>query len=158
MSQGPATRPPAFRIRNPREFVGGLAFIAFAAFAYFLASDLPAQTSFRFTPGTLPRILCGALAVFGLALVVVGMVRDGPAVPYLSLRGPLFVCGALVLFALILQPLGLIIACFLLFVVAAMGTPDVRWLETIIGATVMTVLSALLFVRLLGLPFKLYPW
>jgi hypothetical protein len=56
-----------------------------------------------------------------------------------------------------IRPLGLVIASFITFVVAITGSKEMRIVEGLIGAAVMTVFCVLLFVYLLNLPFQLWP-
>ena len=56
-----------------------------------------------------------------------------------------------------IRPLGLIIASYVTFVVAILGSREVRIVEAVIGAAVMTAFCVLLFVYLLNLPFQLWP-
>jgi putative tricarboxylic transport membrane protein len=144
-------------IRNPRDFFGGLALVGLAAVAFWASSNLPGMHGFAFGPGTAPRLFAGLLAVLGAAVAIVGLVTDGPALERFHLRGPLFITVALIIFALSIRPLGLVLASFVTIVVAAAGTKEVRWLETLIWAVVLTIFCALLFPYGLNLPFQLWP-
>jgi putative tricarboxylic transport membrane protein len=64
---------------------------------------------------------------------------------------------AILLFATLIRPVGLIISSFLVFIVASAGAKDVRWIEALIAAVVLTAFCVFLFVYALGLPFQLWP-
>ena len=64
---------------------------------------------------------------------------------------------AICLFAAIIRPFGLVAASFLTFMISIYGSTEMRWIESIIAAAVMTVCCVLLFVYLLNLPFQLWP-
>ena len=49
------------------------------------------------------------------------------------------------------------IASFLTFMISILRIEEMRWLESVIAAAVMTVFCVLLFVYLLNLPFQLWP-
>jgi hypothetical protein len=51
----------------------------------------------------------------------------------------------------------LVVSSFLTFVLAIMGSSEMKWLESVVGAAVMTAFCVLLFVYLLNLPFQLWP-
>ena len=144
-------------IRNPRDFFGGLALVGLAAFAFWASKDLPGMHGFAFGPGTAPRLFAGLLGVLGAAVAIVGFFTDGPGLERFHIRGPLFITVALLIFANMIRPAGLVITSFVTIVVAAAGTAEVRWIETIIWAAVLTVFCALLFPYGLNLPFQLWP-
>jgi putative tricarboxylic transport membrane protein len=98
-------------------------------------------------------IIAGALLVGGIIVAVIGL--RGPR--RTLVRGPLFITLSVIVFAVAVRPLGLAIASYLSIVAAAVATPEVRWLETIIWGVVLTAFCVLLFVVGLGLPFQIWP-
>ncbi|WP_022720501.1 tripartite tricarboxylate transporter TctB family protein [Rhodopseudomonas sp. B29] len=144
-------------IRGPQDFVGGLVLMAVAAFALWAASDLQGMHGFSFGPGTAPRMFAVILLALGAALTVTGVMVDGEKMAAFAWRGPLFVSLAIAFFALSIRPVGLIVTTFASFLIAALGTPETRWLETIIVGALLTLACSLLFPYALGLPLDLYP-
>jgi len=144
-------------IRNPRDFFGGLALVGLALFALWASRDLPGMHGFAFGPGTAPRLFACVLAILGAAVALVGFLTDGPGLERFYIRGPLFITASLIIFAVTIRSLGLVLASFISIVVAAAGTDEVRWVETIIWAVVLTIFCALLFPYGLNLPFQLWP-
>ena len=101
-------------------------------------------------PGFAPDIVLAVLEVLvliGLALV---LTRFAP-------RGPVFITAATLIFAVTIRPLGLVIASFVSIMISAAATHEVRWIETIIWAVVLTVFCSLLFPYGLNLPLQLWP-
>jgi putative tricarboxylic transport membrane protein len=144
-------------IRNPQDFYGGLALIGLALFAFWAGSDLPGMRGFAFGPGTAPRLFAGLLAATGAAVAVIGFFFDGPGIERYAIRGPVFVIAAILFFAASIRPLGLVITSFVTIVIAAAATKEVRWIETIIWAAVLTAFCAFLFPYALNLPLQLWP-
>jgi putative tricarboxylic transport membrane protein len=144
-------------IRGPQDFVGGLAMVAIALFALWASSDLQGMHGFSFGAGTAPRMFAVLLLGLGIAVTVVGLVADGEHITTYAWRGPLFVSLSIVSFALAIRPLGLIISAFASFMIAALGTPETRWKETIIVGICLTVFCSLLFPYALGLPLQMLP-
>jgi len=72
-------------------------------------------------------------------------------------RGPLLITISLLIFAEAVRPLGLVISTFVTLMVAAAGSEEVRWKESIIWAAVLTVFCSLLFPYALNLPLYLWP-
>jgi putative tricarboxylic transport membrane protein len=172
MSEGVRTPPRGggfrFKVRAPRDFYGGLALIALAIIAIWTSGDLPGTHGFAFGPGTAPRLFAGLLAVVGALVALTGLFFDGPPIESYAIRGPAWVLLAILAFAgmirginlgpLTIPPLGLVPSTFAAFMVSIFGSTEMRWLESLIAAVVMTAFCVGLFVYLLQLPFQLWPW
>jgi putative tricarboxylic transport membrane protein len=143
-----------FEIANPRDFYGGL---ATAGFALWATSELPGMRGFAFGPGTAPRLFAGVLLVLSLAVALMGLFTPGEARESYAIRGPLIVTASILLFAVTIRSAGLVVASFLSIVVSAAATKEVRWLETIIWAAVLTVFCVLLFHYGLNQPLQIWP-
>src|SRR6266513_5916514 len=111
-------------IKGPQDFVGGLALMAVALFALWASSDLQGMHGFSFGAGTAPRMFAGLLLGLGFAVMVVGVVYEGPHLATYAWRGPLFVSLSILSFAVTIRPLGLVISAFASFMISALGTPE----------------------------------
>lgn len=161
MSDTPSHRPvesimPKW-VRGPQDFVGGIALMAIAIFALWASSDLQGMHGFSFGAGTAPRMFAGLLLALGFAVMVFGILTEGAHLAGYAWRGPLFVSLAILSFSATIRPLGLVISAFASFMIAALGTPETRWKETIIVAIFLTIGCSLLFPYALGLPLQLFP-
>ncbi|MGC2779711.1 MAG: tripartite tricarboxylate transporter TctB family protein [Bradyrhizobium sp.] len=145
------------RPRAPQDYFGGVALMGIALFALWAASDLSGMRGFTFGPGTAPRMLGVLLLGMGAAVAVIGLMTEGPGLQVYHWRGPCFVSLAILAFAVAIRPLGLIVAALASFLIAALGTPETRWRETLIVGVVLTLGCALLFPSVLGLPMPLFP-
>jgi putative tricarboxylic transport membrane protein len=141
-----------------QDFVGGLAIVAVAGFAWWLARDLPGGGASAMGPATLPKGLAVLLGVLGLLLALSSFFEQGLPLERWSLRGPLLILGSLVVFGLAVRPLGLAIAGPLAITVAAFSSDEVRWKETLVFGVLMTLFCIGLFKFALGLPIPLAPW
>jgi len=144
-------------VRGPQDFIGGIALMAVAVFALWASSDLQGMHGFSFGAGTAPWMFATLLLGLGAAVAVMGLVQDGAAMQAFSWRGPLFVSLAILCFAVSIRPLGLIVSGLASFLISALGTPETRWIETIIVGVLLTIGCALLFPYVLGLPMPLFP-
>ena len=126
-------------------------------FALWASSDLQSMHGFTFGPGTAPRMFAVLLLGLGAAIMIGGLVSEGPPLAHYAWRGPLFVALAIVFFALAIRPLGLVVSGLASFLISALGTPETRWVETIIVGICLTIGCALLFPYVLGLPMPLFP-
>ena len=144
-------------VHAPRDLYGGIALMMLATVALIASSDLPGQRGFAFGPGTAPRLFSFALAALGAAVALGGIFAEGPPIEKYRIRGPFFVIIAILAFAAMIRPLGLVPATFLTFLISILGSTEMRWVESLIAAVVMTLFCVLLFVYLLNLPFQLWP-
>jgi len=144
-------------IRNPQDFYGGLALVGLALFALWASRDLPGMHGFAFGPGTAPRLFAILLGIIGAAVAAIGFFTKGPRLEHYAIRGPLFITASILVFAATIRPLGLVISSFATIVVCAAATSEVRWIETIIWAAVLTLFCSLLFPYGLNLPMQLWP-
>lgn len=144
-------------IKGPQDFYGGLVLIGVALFALWASSDLQGTRGFSFGPGTAPRMFAVLLLLLGVGVALTGLLSKGEPLQRYGVRGPLFVTLAILSFALTIRPLGLVISAMTSFIIAAMGTPETNWKETIIVGIFLTIGCSLLFPYALGLPLELYP-
>jgi putative tricarboxylic transport membrane protein len=144
-------------IKGPEDFIGGLALMAVALFALWASRDLQGMHGFSFGAGTAPRMFSGLLLALGFGVMLMGILLDGPQVQKYHWRGPLFVSLAIISFAITIRPLGLVLSAFASFMIAAIGSPETKWMEAVIVGALLTLGCSLLFPYALGLPFQLFP-
>jgi len=144
-------------VKGPQDYYGGVALIALSLFAFYASSDLPGMRGFQFGPGTAPRLFSGLMLALGIGIALTGLLWPGAKLERYHLRGPLFVTLSIITFAAIIRPLGLIITAFACFMIAALGSPNQRWVQTLIVGIAITAFCCFLFPVALGLPFQLKP-
>jgi putative tricarboxylic transport membrane protein len=104
----------------------------------------------KILPGVAAEVVYAAVS----AIVVVGLAF---ALMRIAPRGPLFITAATIVFGVTVRPLGLVFASFISLMVSAYATDEIRWIETMIWAAVLTLFCALLFPYGLNLPLQLWP-
>ena len=117
-----------------------------ATLALIASAELPGQRGFAFGPGTAPRLFADLLAGLGAAVALGGVFVEGPQIEKYKIRGPVLVVVAILAFAAMIRPLGLVLASFIAFIISIFGSTEMRWLESLIAAIVMTAFCVLLFV------------
>ena len=145
-------------VKGPQDFVGGMALVAIALFALWASSDLQGMHGFSFGAGTAPRMFGDPAA--GARRCRRGrrrVHRRSAACTIYAWRGPLFVSLAILSFALMHPADGHDRLGDGSFLIAALGTPETRWKETIIVGVCLTTFCALLFPYALGLPLQMWP-
>ena len=144
-------------IKGPEDFIGGLALMAVALFALWASRDLQGMHGFSFGAGTAPRMFSVLLLALGFGVTLIGLLSQGPPLQKYHWRGPFFVSLAILCFAVAIRPLGLVLSAFASFLIAAIGSPETRWMEAVIVGALLTLGCSLLFPYALGLPFQLFP-
>lgn len=141
-----------------KELAFGLFLIALAVVAFGSTSTLSVGTAADMGPGFVPRALAWVILGFGAALCVTSLVKAAPEpLPDVAWR-PLFaILAAIAVFAVLFSTVGLIVACAGCVLVAGTATAPVQWGRLFLFGPLLAVFSALLFVKGLGLPFKLWP-
>jgi len=133
--------PPVERVAVRGTVLGALLIAIFVVVSNFAAP---------ITTGLGLRQYETVLAAIVVLLVTVALGRgDG--------RGPLYVVAGTLIFAGTIRPLGLVFASFISLMVSAYATDEIRWIETIIWAAVLTLFCSLLFPYGLNLPLQLWP-
>jgi hypothetical protein len=143
-------------IKGPQDYYGGVVMLAFSLFAFWSSSDLPGMRGFQFGPGTAPRLFAGLMLFLSLGIAGLGLAA-GPGLQRYHWRGPIFVTIAILFFALTIRPLGLIITAFATFMIAALGSPEQRWVQTLIVGIAITAFCCFLFPYVLQLSFQMQP-
>ena len=145
------------RIRSEQDFWCGVVFFAIGIAFMVIAREYRFGTAARMGPGFFPAILGGLLAGLGLLIALPAIMRDGDAFPKLHLRPLLTILAGIVVFALLLQPLGFVLAAVVLILISGFADPDLRPVESVGLALLLTAFSVGVFVVLLGLPLNLWP-
>jgi putative tricarboxylic transport membrane protein len=145
------------RVRSPQDLVGGIALILLSILAFTQLGDLKMGTASRMGPGYFPTLLAGLTGLMGVVIAGRSLLLDGPPLDRLHWRQALPLLAAIIAFGLAIRPLGLVIACALLFGIAAIAEEDTKWRELLVVSTVLIAFAVGLFVLALGLPFPLWP-
>jgi hypothetical protein len=144
-------------IRNPKDFLAGLIFVAFGIAAIVLGADYPLGTAARMGPGYFPRILGILLVVLGGALSLRALRLAGPPLPGWKWRPVLVVLLSVVVFGILLTRLGLLLSTVGLIVAASAASREFRPKEALISGILLALLAAGVFVLALKLVIPVWP-
>ena len=139
-----------------KDFAFGTFLIALALIAFGATGSLTIGTAADMGPGFVPRALAWIILAFGVTFLVTGFAKARAPIPAPAWRPLAAILASIALFAVLFAKLGLIVACVSAVVVAGAATSPVRWLQLVAFGVVMAAFSALLFVKGLGLPFRLW--
>lgn len=146
------------RIRSSQDFATGLLFILIGIGAMWIGADYAMGTAQRPGTGVLPRILAWCLVGCGGLLWVKALITDGPGLSGWAWRPLILITLAAVVFALLIDRVGLVVTMIVSLTIAALGTPQTRWLEYTGFLIFMIVVAVALFVYGLGMPIRVLPW
>jgi hypothetical protein len=157
------------KIGHHKDFWGGMLFIVLGGLFALIARGVPGVpflpgysmgTPARMGPGFFPFYLGMLLLILGLIIAVNGFRgQEGAtsAVDKFHWRPILLVLGAVVLFGIILKPVGMLIAGWLLVMIASIGSYEFQWKRSAILGLVLVIFCAFTFVAGLKLPIPLCP-
>lgn len=149
------------KIRNSRDFVGGVTMICVGLLFIWFGRELEVGNSFKMGPGYFPTMLSLLLIVIGILIigqsVIVDAEDDEPEV--WNWKAYALVILAPVGFGLMLSGLGLAPSMLLLIVGVATASRYANWRHSILLGLFLAVCSVLLFTKLLSLPVSAFgPW
>jgi len=142
-------------IRNPKDFWAGIIYVVIGAGAFVMAQDYKMGTAVKMGPGYFPAALGGLLVLIGLASLIRSLVRPGEAISDFAVKGLVLVVGGTFLSGYLMRHAGLVMALPLLVLITALASIKFRWTSALALAAGMTLFSALVFVKGLGLPIPL---
>ena len=142
-------------LRNNKDFWAGMMFLWTGAGAMFVARHYPFGTTLSMGPGYYPMVLGGMLILFGLVITFRGLRRNEKMQGPWSLRALIVLPLSIVAFGILMKPAGFIPALAVLVFVSAASGREFRFKEVLLLAVFLIVLSVVLFIWGLGLPYPL---
>lgn len=144
------------QIRNPKDFWAGIIYVVIGAGAFVMAQDYQMGTAIKMGPGYFPAALGGLLVLIGLVSLIRSLVRPGEPVSGFAVKGLLLVVGGTFLSGYLMRHAGLVVALPLLILITALASIKFRWTSALALAAGLTLFSAVVFVKGLGLPIPLF--
>ena len=145
-----------FDWRNNRDFFAGLFFIVIGAAAMWISRDYPMGSALRMGPGYFPTVLGGIVVVFGIYVLIKGVVNNEKVVGNWSLRALIVLPIATWIFGVMMENVGFIPALVVLMYTSSVAGKEFKFLEVTIMAVVMVIVCTGVFIYGLGLPYPLF--
>ena len=145
-----------------RDAAAGIFLMMIGVFFLVTGRGLDIGTVAEMGPGFIPLALAGAMSLIG-AIITVVAIRDqaedaaGFSLPAGAWRVLPLIILAVLAFAVLLRPAGYLVATAVLVAVSSLASPQARRHEVVISAVAISVVTAVAFVMLLGLPIPLLP-
>ena len=144
---------PLFR---NKDFLAGLMFIGVGGGAMFMARDYPFGSALRMGPGYFPTVLGAIVTVFGVWVLIQGLIRQEAIKRTWSVRALIILPLTALVFGILMERAGFVPALLVLALMSAFASPEFRLGEQALLALGLTVLSVGLFIYGLGLPYPLF--
>lgn len=146
-------------IRNPKDVLSGLLFIALGLLFAWQTQELPMGTAVRMGPGYFPLLLSGLLGLLGLIILINGLRFPGEMPSGIAWRAVVIITGAVVFFGFAVRPLGFLPALGITVFVAATASRLFTFKTAIANTVVMVIFAWAVFIKGLGLPIPILgPW
>ncbi len=142
---------------DPVELLSGALIFAIGAFFFLGAAEYPMGTIARMGPGFVPRTLGGIGMGLGLIVATAALRAPGP-LPRVSWRALATIPGSIAAFGLLLPRVGLVGAVFVTSVISMLANPEATPRLIAVVSVVLAVFCWILFILLLGLPFRAFRW
>ena len=146
-------------IRNPKDVLAGLLFIALAGLFGWQAQLLPMGSSVRMGPGYFPMVLSGLMGFLGLMILISGLRNNGSGPTGIAWRGLILLTLASLVFGFFMRPLGFMPTLALTVFICTLASKKFHIVTALAITGVMVVFSWAVFIWGLGLPIQLIgPW
>ena len=155
-------------IKSQKDFFSGLLFMAVGVAFAWGATAYNLGDSARMGPGYFPLVLGALLAILGAIITFKALVvetEDGEKIGAWAFKPLFFIIAANLVFGVMLGGLasiklpamGLIAGIYALTFIASLAGEEFRFKEVLAVATVLAVMSYLVFILLLKLPYPVWP-
>lgn len=144
-----------FDWRNNRDFFSGLFLIVTGIIAMYMSRDYPMGSALRMGPGYFPTVLGGITVVFGVYVMIKGIMNNEKINGNWSLRALIILPASTWVFGWMMDEVGFIPALVVLVYTSALAGREFKFVEVTIAMVVLTASCTGLFIYGLGLPYPL---
>jgi Tripartite tricarboxylate transporter TctB family len=142
-------------LRNKKDFWAGVMLITIGAMSVLIARDYSFGNTMRMGPGYFPSILGVVLILFGLYVMIIGLLSGKKIEGHCSPRALIVLPLSLLAFGLVMQHAGFLPALVILSFGSASAGREFKLVEVLLLTAILTGLSVAVFIWALGLPYPL---
>ena len=146
------------KLRNNKDFLGGLLLVVFGAVGFYMALDYPFGSALRMGPGYFPRALSGIMVVFGLFIALRGLRVREKVEGVWGWKPLAIITVAFWIYGWSMDRIGFVPSLVILIILAAWAGHEFRLREVAILTVLLTVFAWAVFIYGLGLPYSLFWW
>lgn len=144
--------------RIGQDLGAGLLFVGFGLLGLWFGRGLDTGDAQQMGPGYAPMAISLGLVALGGWVALRGVIARSPRVEAVSPRAVLGLVAALLVFAATISTLGLVLASAATVTVACLIEPRPRWGQVLMLAAGLAAAALALFVWVLRIPFRVWPW
>lgn len=147
------------KIRNQKDFMSGLMFIAIGSFFAILARSYQMGTPAKMGSGYFPFWLGVLLGLLGLFVLLGSLKSTAPekGMGKWDWKSVIWVTVSVLIFAISLPYAGLVVSLVVLIFISAMASHEFHWKGTLVSAVLLNVIAYFAFVWGLKLQFPVWP-
>ena len=145
------------RLKKPQDLGAAILFILLGCICLWFGRDYRYGTLARMGPGFFPIILSWLLIGFGIVIGALAFsFNEGPKIGRTNWRGLLTVIIGIILFGALINSAGLLVTAFVVPLVAAFATPEVRRKEALVLSVLVSIACVAIFVYGLRQPIPVF--
>jgi hypothetical protein len=146
------------RTRAGQGLGAGLMFICLGGLGLWFGRDLVVGSTQEMGPGYAPSVVCWGMVLIGAIVLLQSLLRGSTAIESMSPRAVLGIIATLGVFAATIGSLGLVLSSLVTVAVACLIEPKLRWKEVVMLSVGLSVAAVVLFVYVLRIPFRTWPF
>jgi hypothetical protein len=144
------------RIKSPQDVGAAIILIVIGLGGLWFGRDYDVGGVSRMGPGYLPLLLSIGLLVFGAAIGLRAATVDGPPIAIGRWYPSLMILLAVLVFAVLIERVGLALTTFVVAVICAFASADVKWKQAVALAIALALFCVAVFVYGLRQPLPLF--
>jgi hypothetical protein len=142
-------------VRSNKDFWAGMMFLGTGAGALVVARAYPFGTTLSMGPGYFPTLIGAILILFGAVIAFRGLRRNEKMQGSWSIRALMLLPLSIVVFGMLMRLAGFLPALAALVFLSAASGREFKFKEVFLLAVFLYVLSGVMFIWGLGLPYPL---
>lgn len=138
-------------VRGPQDVAAGITVIVISAVMLNRLSLITTTSYSTFSPALFPQLCTYGIILGGLALIVRGLLKDGPGFQRTPLRPVILVTLSVVAFGLVTPVLGYAVAGLMTLLISGLAAPDLRFRQLLGISVALIAFCVVLFSWMLKL-------
>jgi hypothetical protein len=144
------------RIKSPQDVGAAIILIAIGLAGLWFGRDYDIGSVSRMGPGYMPALLSIGLLVFGAVIGLRSVTIDGPPIATGRWYPSVMVLVAVLMFAGLIERAGLAPTTFIVALICAFATSDVKWKQAVALAVTLALFCVVVFVYGLRQPIPVF--
>ena len=144
------------RIKSPQDFGAAIILIVIGVAGLWFGRDYEMGTVSRMGPGYMPLLLSIGLVIFGGVIALRAVTVNGPPIERGLWYPSVLILAAVLVYALLIDTAGLAVTIFVVTMLAAFASAQVKWKEAVALGIGLAIFCVLVFVYGLRQPIPVF--